>query len=165
MKRVLVLFCGWLVLASAHVRVYALAGDLEHPSLALPANAPAELHGQLVRILDDKDAKFLRGHFVNAHTTLEYGGSTDALNQMLSRLSQCEGVRVILRFVRTAGGASWTLDHNAWGDARSMNIQINVASPSIKLEDLTIPALGTGASDKVATPTPRAQPQVEKNSR
>ena len=84
MKRFLFVFCGWLVFASANVRVYALAGDLDHPSLALPANAPAELHSRLIRILDDKDAKFLRGHFVNAHTTLEYGGSTDALNQMLT---------------------------------------------------------------------------------
>ncbi len=43
-----------------------------------------------------------------------------------------------------------------------MNIQVNVASPSIKLEDLNIPAFGTGASDKVTTP--RAEPDVEKNS-
>jgi hypothetical protein len=142
MKKLLFVFCGWLAFASAVVRVYALAGDLDHPSLALPANAPAELHGQLMRILDDKDAKFLRGHFVNAHTTLEYGGSTAALNQMLSKLSRCEGVRVTLRFTRTVGGAAWTLDHNAWGDARSVNIQVNVAAPSTKLEDLNIPAFG-----------------------
>jgi hypothetical protein len=117
MKRFLVVFCSWLVLASASVRVYALAGDLDHPSIALPANAPAELHGQRIRILGDNDAKFLRGHFVNAHTTLEYGGSTEALNRMLAKLAECGGIQIKVRFVRTADGPAWTLDHNAWGDA------------------------------------------------
>ncbi len=170
MKRFLVVFCGWLVLASASVRVYALAGDLDHPSIALPANAPAELHGQLMRVLGDKDAKFLRGHFVNAHTTLEYGGSTEAVNRMLAKLAECGGIQVKVRFVRTADGPAWTLEHNAWGDPQLIQIQVNLSARSIKPEDLNIPVFGTGAS---ATPaasgsphTPSGtEPQPEKTTR
>ncbi len=47
-----------------------------------------------------------------------------------------------------------------------MNVQVNVASPSIVLEELNIPTFGTSASDKVAPTNPSpVQLDVEKNSR
>jgi hypothetical protein len=122
-----------------------MAGNLAHPLIAFPEATPRKVREQVMAILNDKGCRFLEGHFINASTTLQYGGSTDALSRMLAGLAECEGIRIKVTFVRKAGGASWTLSHNAWADAGYIGIQVNLAAALIDLEHLDLPVLGKTA--------------------
>jgi hypothetical protein len=119
-------------------RAFGLAGDLKSPSLSMPAATPVEFRTNVLAALSDKNCKFLDGHFINASTTLNYGGSTAALNQLINQLSSFEGLRVMVGFVSNAGGPSWIIQHNGWGDGGQIYIKINVAAPDFKPEQLQL---------------------------
>jgi hypothetical protein len=133
--------CAILLALDSNFQVHAMAGDLNHPSIALPADAPQKFREQIMAILNDKDCKFLGGHFINANTTLQYGGSAEALSRMLAQLAECDGIRVQVTFVKKPGGEVWTLNHNAWADPGHIAVQVNLVSP-INLEHLDISAFG-----------------------
>jgi hypothetical protein len=158
MNRWVLLVCGALLLGIA-VKVQPMGGDLRHPSLALPADAPTELRTRLMVILAEEDAKFLGGHFINAHTTLEYGGSTQALNRMVSKLAECGGVKVQLRFTNAVDGPAWSVDHNAWTDPYHLEVGINLGAASIKAGDLSLPVLGKpGPAKAIPSASPTSGP-------
>ncbi|PWU10233.1 MAG: hypothetical protein C5B50_25805 [Verrucomicrobia bacterium] len=126
----------------ALVPAFGLAGDLERPSLAMPASTPETFRTNLMAAISEKELNFLDGHFVNGSTTLHYGGSTEALNRLIARLSGMDGVRVWITFVKEPGGPAWTLSHNAWADAGGIALQINIAAATLKLEQLGITIAG-----------------------
>src|SRR5215471_5735139 len=105
------------------LNAHAMAGDLKSPSLAMPADTPQEFRTNLIAAISEKECKFLDGHFINAHTTLCYGGSTESLNHLIARLGAFEGVRVLVTFVKEPEGPSWTLSHNGWADPGNFFIQ------------------------------------------
>jgi hypothetical protein len=170
MKRLFAVGGFALLVFGASFRVHAMAGELSSPSLAFPAAFPQESRTRVIAILGDPECKFLGGHFINADTTLEYGGKTAALNRLLEKLSQCDGIQVHLAF---SGGraaawtlsngstnASWTVRHNGWADAGWIEIQVNTSSGLIELGLLEIPAFGKAvASASATTARPEAKPK------
>jgi hypothetical protein len=107
---------------------FGLAGDLTQPSLAFPKDAP--YCDAVMKVVMDKSFKFLRGHFVNADTTLEYSGDAASLNAFLAHLAACSGVKVHVSFSADVDAfsnpdAAWTLRHNAWGDGAAFHVIVN----------------------------------------
>jgi hypothetical protein len=137
-----ILLCAMLLDAISLTKVHALAGDLTSPSLAMPAETSEAVRTNLMAAISDKEYKFLDGHFINASTTLHYGGQTESLNRFLAKLGECDGVRLTVTFVKEPDGPAWTLTHNGWGAAGEIYIQINIAASEIKMEQLTITVLG-----------------------
>ena len=135
-------------------RVLGMAGDLDRPSLAFPTETPKALQSQILVALNAREAAFLRGRFINADTTLAYGGDTDALSVMLAQLAGCEGIRVKVSFVRVPGGESWTIRHNAWADATHIAVRVNVAAEKVDLLKLDLPAVGAKPGGEAAKPGP-----------
>ena len=112
-----------LILASATPRAMGLGGDLEHPSLALPQNFGAEK--AIIEIINDKQFQFLRGHFVNSTSSLEYGGDAASLKESVlgigipfatkprhDRLAKCQEVKVTIVFREDATATAWTVEHD-----------------------------------------------------
>ena len=145
---ILLLFALQLGLCS-NVRVYGMAGELTHPSIAWPGDN-AKMRERITSILNEKDAKFLGGRFINAASSLEYGGTMDALSRIVVKLLECEGVRVQVTFVREPTSSAWTVNHNAWADPLHFGIQVNLDAKTLNLEHLYLPAF-TKTSGKVST--------------
>ncbi|HTL18168.1 MAG TPA: hypothetical protein VL793_13100 [Patescibacteria group bacterium] len=121
---------------------YGMAGDLKSPSLAMPSETPVSFRTNVIAAISEKDCKFIDGHFINAITTLHYGGSGAALSRLIARLGQIEGVRVQMTFVHEADGTAWTIQHNGWGEAGEIHIQVNLDARGMKLDDLQITVTG-----------------------
>ena len=68
-----------VLLFASTLPAFALAGGLSHPGVAMPTNLPPAFHTNLTAALTDAKVKFLGGNFVNAFTSLRYGGETRAL--------------------------------------------------------------------------------------
>src|SRR5438477_5715364 len=88
----------------APLHAHAMAGDLKAPSLAMPEGTPDAFRTNVLAILGDKECKFLDGTFINASTTLHYGGSTESLNNLVAKLSELDGVRISVTFITEPGG-------------------------------------------------------------
>lgn len=144
MKTCMTWLCALLLHIGAVIQVHAMAGDLKRPSLAFPENTPAALRTQLLAALEAEECKFMDGHFINANTTLRYGGSTESLNRLLARLSECEGIQINVTFTNEPGGAAWTITHNGWADADQIGVQVNLGATTLKLEQLGITVRGKG---------------------
>jgi hypothetical protein len=135
----IVILCALQLAVCNNVRVHGMAGELTHPSIAWAAD-DAPMRQRIMAILNEKNSKFLGGRFVNAASTLEYGGTTEALSRMVAKLAECEGVRVQVTFVRAQSDLAWTVNHNAWADPLYFGIQVNLAAKTINLEHLDLPA-------------------------
>ncbi len=143
--------CYWLLLlfllvageGVGSVRLWALAGTLDRPSLALPATADPELRARVMRVLAESAETYLGGRFIHAVTTLRYGGDVGALNRFLAGLAGCPGVRLRISLVRDLE-ADWVLQHNGWGNAFELNVQVHLGSTRIRLEELQIPGITGG---------------------
>ena len=142
MRTSVVVLLASAVVLSARVQAHAMAGDLEHPSIALPEGTPKAVRGQIISALNDEECKFLGGHFINAHTTLQYGGGTESLNRMLNRLAACDYFKITIRFIKQQSGVAWTVSHNAWANNEDLEVQVNLAAEGIQLEKLDLPAFG-----------------------
>jgi hypothetical protein len=138
-------------LVAVHAR--AMAGDLNQPSIAMPAETPSALREQLLAALKDPECKFLDGHFINATTTLNYGGSTPSLNRLITRLAECDCIEVVVTFVKgDAGGPSWTVNHSGWGAPNTFGIQINLAASALNLDQLAITVARMAKKSDAAKP-------------
>ena len=119
-------------------RAHAMAGTLKSPSVAMPAETSVQLRTNLLAALSESECKFLTGNFINASTTLQYGGSTESLNRLINHLSSMEGIRVLVGFVNEPSGSSWIISHNGWGDPAQIYIKVNVGAASFKPEQLQL---------------------------
>lgn len=138
---------GFLILA-ATLSALGMAGDLKIPSLTMPSDTPPELHTKLISALSHKDCHFLDGRFINASTTLHYGGSAASLSGLIKQLASCEAMRVRVSFVRDTAGPCWTVKHNAWANPNDIFIQINTANPALDLRQLEITVLSPSNSPR-----------------
>jgi hypothetical protein len=145
-----------VVLGIAVDRMYGVAGKLDKPRIAIAAadGTPAASMAAINRILEAHETQFVGGHYINAHSTLQFTGGTKTINSLLDELSKVEGVTLHVRFSRGAelGDAlpgagerlpspyDCVINHNNWVDAYSLSITI-YPGENVKLEDLAIPAI------------------------
>ena len=124
---------------------FALAGDLKEPGVApLPQDYPKAAQEQVMAALQRPDCKFLKGSFVNCHTSLLYAGETKALNLFLEALAKCPGVTLHVSFTSDplpgdGGQCDWFVSHDA--HANSFHVRVNLKSERLKLPDLHLPAV------------------------
>jgi hypothetical protein len=144
--RILLILLLALLTGTSH-RALALAGTLDRPSIAFPQSIDPRWRDSVTEALATEGAQFLDGRFINAATTLRYGGSTDALSRFLERLARCSGLRLRIRFDR-ALDAKWTVHHNAWGDSMALEVRINPDPAAINLHDLVLPEIVGSAAAK-----------------
>ena len=133
------LLCAALLATAADA--LALMGELKEPGVALPQDYPKAAREQVMAALKRLDCKFLKGNFLNSHTSLLYAGDTKALNLLLDALAQCPGVTVHVSFVvDPAAGqpCDWQVLHDA--QQNSFHIRVNLQSERIKLPDLYVPS-------------------------
>ncbi len=118
--------------------VLGAAGTLDKPGVATPADYPAAARAQMMKALERKDATFLGGMWLNAHTSLRYQGKTQALNMMLGGLAECPGatVSVSLKKFRDED-FDWRISHLAYDNA--FHFEVNLNSPRLNLEELYLP--------------------------
>lgn len=136
-------FLAALLVANA-ANAFALAGDLTEAGVALPAGYPKAAQDQVMAALERPDCKFLKGHFINWHTSLLYAGETKALNQFLDALAKCPGVTLYVSFTtdpvpRDDGQCDWFVSHDA--HANSFHVRVNLKSERLKLPELRLPVV------------------------
>lgn len=143
-------------------RVWGLAGTLNRPSVALPESMEPGWRAQLMKVLEAPAAEFLGGQYINAVTTLRYGGDTGALNRFLAGLTECPEARIRVQFVRDLDSA-WRLQHNGWSDGREFLVQILLGSDRIHLEELQLPIL-RGSPPDAASASKEKSPEEKRSS-
>lgn len=119
-----------------------LAGDLTEPGVAFSQSYPDGARQRVMAALQRPDCKFLKGRFINSHTTLFYAGETKALNLFLADLAKCSGVTLSVSFTAApvAGEpCDWVVSHDA--DANRFAVRVNLKSERIKLPDLSLPEI------------------------
>lgn len=132
----------WLCAAlfATATNAFALAGELKEPGVAHAAGYPQAAQQQIAAALKRPDCKFLKGHFLNSHTSLLYAGETKALNQFLDGLAKCPGVTLHVSFVADpipGEPCDWVVAHDA--HANSFHVRVNLKSERIKLPELYLP--------------------------
>jgi hypothetical protein len=126
-----------VVLLACAAPIFAEAGSLDSPGVAFPGDYPKDAQESVMAALNRKDCKFLGGTFVNWFTTLRYQGETKALNLLLGDLAKCPGVTVHVGFKKLDDECDWRLSHD--GLDNGFQIEVNLNSKQIKLEDLYVP--------------------------
>ncbi|HTE18190.1 MAG TPA: hypothetical protein VK689_07390, partial [Armatimonadota bacterium] len=130
------------LLLSFATPAYALYGKLTTPSVAFAKGYPAASQAQVMAALKRPDSKFLGGHFLNAWTSLRYGGNTRALNLFLDDLVKCPGVTVHVGFKQLPDDTDWRVGHMASGNR--FQVEVNLSSERLNIEELYIPELHAG---------------------
>jgi len=133
--------------------VLALAGDLERPSIAFPETTEPGWRDAVMKVLNQESAAYQGGRFINASTTLRYGGDAKALSQFLAGLAKCPGARIAITF-SDAADANWIVEHSAWIEARRFNIRIRTGKDGLPLDGLRLPDI-IGASEATPAESPR----------
>jgi hypothetical protein len=156
--------CGLSTLASARP-AWALAGSLDKPSIAIPTTGEGELRQQdpvcaaMHKVLTDHAKQFVSGRFINAHSTMEFGGSTDELNAMLTDLAAVEGAKLQVRFAKSSEAPApyqWRIQHSAWvGDPQSLSITVYLGDGKIQAENVVLPTIFG------KQPAPKSTPQFK----
>jgi hypothetical protein len=129
----------------------ARAGNLDHPSVAMSPDYPAADAAKLRAALDLPECKFLDGRYINAATTLRYGGDAAAVSKQIDALARCPGLSVHLTFSRPPAtgpgvvsmdvdepGCAWTISHI--GPSGDFTVRVNLGSDKVKVEELNLPA-------------------------
>ena len=92
--------------------------------------------------LSQPDCRFEGGDFITWTTRLRYGGDAKALSLFLERLVNCQNVIESISFTEDfEPEVAWQVVHS--GDER-FQIQINLHSKELKLEELVIPDVRGG---------------------
>ncbi len=128
------------LLFTAAVNCLALAGDLKEPGVAMAQGYPEAARQQVMAALNRPDCKFLKGSFINWHTSLLYAGETKALNLFLADLAKCPGATLHVSFVADpipGEACDWVVAHDA--HANSFHVRLNLKSERLKLPDLHLP--------------------------
>ena len=134
--------------------VFALMAELKEPGVAHTTDYPKAAQEQVAAALKRPDYKFLKGHFINWHTSLLYAGDTKALNLFLDALAKCPGVTLHVSFVSDpipGEPCDWNVAHDAL--ANSFNVRVNLSSGRIQLPDLYLPEVKGPAVRTVAALT------------
>ena len=133
------LSAGVGLLMGLAVPAWALAGSLDRPGVAFSASYPASARDKVMAVLNRKDAKFVDGSFVNWWTSLRYQGDVRAANLFMGELAGCPGVTVSVSLKRLPADCDWRVAHDA--HSNRFQVEVNLASPRLELEQLVIPAV------------------------
>jgi hypothetical protein len=117
--------------------VWALAGKLDAPGVALYGSYPESAKKKVMAALNRKDCKFVDGHFVNSWTSLRYRGDTQAVNEFLGDIAACPGVTLSVSLKKLPDDCDWRVQHD--GHANRFQVEVNLASPRLDLETLKLP--------------------------
>ncbi len=153
MKSYIQIFAAVLLLGAAG-SAFALMAELKEPGVAHAADYPKAAQEQVAAALKRPDCKFLKGHFINSHTSLLYAGDTKALNLFLDALAKCPGVTLHVSFVADpipGEPCDWNVAHDA--HENSFHVRVNLKSERIQLPDLYLPEVKGPAVKTVAAPT------------
>jgi hypothetical protein len=127
-------------LVATSPNAFALAGELKEPGVAFSQGYPEAARKQVMAALNRPDSKYLKGNFINWHTSLLYAGETKALNQFLDALAKCPGVTLHVSFVADpvpGEPCDWHVGHDA--HRNQFHVRVNLKSERIKLPDLYLP--------------------------
>jgi hypothetical protein len=143
------------------ISAWGRAGKMDQPSIAFPTTGegangtPDPICTAIEKVLDKHAAAFVAGRFINAHSTMEFGGTTTQLNALLKDLADIAGAKFQVRLAEASESGlrldgkdahddrpyPWRIEHNAWGDAQYLSVTIFLGNGKIKLEDLQIPTI------------------------
>ena len=136
----------------------AMAGRLRRPGIAIPsARGDGKLDATVEamnRVFGEHEKQFVGGHFINAHSVLEFASGVRTINKLLDELSKIDGAELRVRLSKESGvtdmqfalageqsqHCDFTVDHNAWGNAHQVTITIYL-SDAVKLEELELPMI------------------------
>jgi hypothetical protein len=151
MKRLLApLFCA--VFLATVTDALGLAGDLKEPGVAFSQSYPDAARQQVMAALNRPDCKFLKGHFINWHTSLFYAGETMGLNLFLADLAKCDGVTLTVLFTSepvATEPCDWVVSHD------SMANHFAIRAEGLRMQPqpgIAGPGLGEGVSKKSSRP-------------
>lgn len=156
----LVATAGLAILTSPTI-AWGLAGKLDRPSISTPTvgdaptRVPDPICSAMQNALSQHAKQFVSGRFINAHSIMEFSGTTSELNTLLKDLAAIEGAKMQIRFaegsdkllqldVKGEGDKlpyQWRIEHNAWGDAQYLSVTILVGNGKIKVENVQIPTI------------------------
>lgn len=153
------------VLFGATKKSWALAGNLDSPSIACPVDSDGKADAVIEKVnasLQNARAEFAHGRFVNARTILQFNGATNQLNKLLDDLATIEGIEITVRFVsgqqadgRDEGASEfdftsasarlldsvYSIEHMAWSDPHQLTVTINLDADSIDVNELALPKI------------------------
>jgi hypothetical protein len=136
--------------------VFARAGDLDRPSISIPVfeGKSDPVAKRMSEVLATHRKEFIGGHYINAHSTLDFAGGTKTINALLAGLSKVEGATIYVHFSKDEGVShrlfgkapgdrpcACSLDHNGWANAQAIGITIYVSNPDLDICQLTMPAI------------------------
>jgi hypothetical protein len=151
-------FLAFAVMLAPVGTTYGASGDLDSPSVALPASLAQADREKIHAVLQRKGCTFISGNFLNKDSQLHYKSDTESLGKFLEELSQCSGLTIHLGFYRPGPDARWAVDDSNWSvfhSARDNSFAVKIRLGSdIDLATLHIPAL---------TSTPRKESKTEGN--
>src|SRR5262249_11505643 len=130
----------------------AMGGRLQRPGIAIPTGDSTV--AAMNTVFASHDKQYAGGHFINAHSVLNFKGGTKTINALLDELSKIDRAVVQVRFSKGPGSivipfgtkgeqpkeSDCSVDHNAWSDAHVVTVTIYLGD-DVKLEDLTLPAI------------------------
>jgi hypothetical protein len=130
----------------------AMGGRLQRPGIAIPTGDSTA--AAMNKVFASHEKQYAGGHFINAHSVLNFKGGTKTINALLDEFSKIDGAVVHVRFSNGPGSivipfgtkgeqakeCDCSVDHNAWGDAHVVTVTIYVGD-EVKLEDLNLPAI------------------------
>ncbi len=125
---------------------WAAYGELKQPRLAMLNSFTEANYTKLNAVLDGKnikrDIKYIRGHWLSGHSTLQYAGDTVALNLFIGALTKCPNVSVHIMFFRSVPGGlncDWLVTHS--GGSNKLVVRINLEATAIDLTKLYLPTI------------------------
>ena len=149
--------CSLLVAAaligslSSTSRAFALGGTLTAPSLSVPT-APGRSADDWLRVLSDKEYKFVVGDFVNWNTNLYYSGGTESLNSFLTDLTAVDATVIHVSFSKESataasafgdgptGPCQWKIFHSGL-EPEAFDVTIYLGDGKIDISKLSLPAI------------------------
>lgn len=154
MKPTSIAFMAAVLLVGGVCRAFALAGDLDRPSLSLPDSIAAGLRERIMQVLNERPPEFRGGRFVNARTTLRYAGDAPSLNRFLAGFAACPDLRLEIMFGNDAEEVAWTVEHDGGAAPNRFAIRINLDGKSLRLEQVRIPEIRTPSLPSVPAQNP-----------
>jgi len=126
---------------------------LEKPSVAILSSVPKADRDMILKAINRKDCKFIKGGWINKFTRIHYHSDTKALGLFLEGLTKCPGVKVNVGFYRPDKYSMWAPENSNWSlfhhaSENSFQIKIRLES-DIDLTKLHIPDLKSTPVSKV----------------
>lgn len=138
-RSILLIVAAATLLMMSTTPALALRGKLHTAAgIAFSSSYPEHAQKQVQTALQTDGCKFIDGSFINAVSTLNFGGDTPSLNRLLGELAECPGTTVAVSFKKIEHECDWRLVHDA--HANRFDITVNLNSRQVNIEELVIPS-------------------------